>query len=107
MGTISVNIEQSATRRVVGAGAEEGGVRRTNTNHSKAGEFDLFTILPDDKRWSTEVVVQYGSKRIVKSWLPTFLTVVMTLSLDADVTLSAGVERDTSRPPMARAAGVA
>ena len=43
-------------------GAGEDIVRRTSTNHSNAGEMDLFTILPDGKRRSTEVVVQHGSE---------------------------------------------
>ena len=46
----------------MGTGVGEGRVRRTGTNHSNAGEVDLFTILLDDKRRSTEVVVQHGSE---------------------------------------------
>ena len=45
--------------------------------------------------------------RILKSVSPAFLTVATILSSGTEETLSTGLERDTSRPPTARAVGLA
>ena len=37
-------------------------MRRRSTNLGNTGEGDVFAVLPDDERGSTQVVIQRGSK---------------------------------------------